>query len=228
MNREHHLIKPQDDLEISEFNVSARDGHPVLIRSYRPSDKKADELIPLVIYLHGGFVTGGLETDDRSCRAVALRCGVVVLNVEYRLAPENKFPIGWQDSYDVVKWASQPPQEPKKNKAIKLTPEPSSSPGRFPRRAKATLRRPDQRLHPRRHLRRRKLHGRPLALLRRPRRPDRELREAVAPADGPDVHRAQRLPPLRAARAVRGPHPERRRDNRRPGADAEEHRLLCR
>ncbi|GME36548.1 Potassium transporter [Neofusicoccum parvum] len=103
MNREHHLIKPQDDLEISEFNVSARDGHPVLIRSYRPSDKKADELIPLVIYLHGGgFVTGGLETDDRSCRAVALRCGVVVLNVEYRLAPENKFPIGWQDSYDVA------------------------------------------------------------------------------------------------------------------------------
>ncbi|GME61538.1 Potassium transporter [Neofusicoccum parvum] len=109
MNREHHLIKPQDDLEISEFNVSARDGHPVLIRSYRPSDKKADELIPLVIYLHGGgFVTGGLETDDRSCRAVALRCGVVVLNVEYRLAPENKFPIGWQDSYDVVKWAASP------------------------------------------------------------------------------------------------------------------------
>ncbi|KAL1626341.1 hypothetical protein SLS56_006925 [Neofusicoccum ribis] len=107
MDREHHPITPQGDLEISEFNVSARDGHPVLIRSYRPSDKKADELIPLVIYLHGGgFVTGGLGTDERSCRAVALRCGVVVLNVEYRLAPENKFPIGWQDSYDVVKWAT--------------------------------------------------------------------------------------------------------------------------
>lgn len=79
----------------------------MLIRSYRPTDKDAQ--LPLVIYLHGGsFVTGGLETDDVSCRAVALKCRVVVLNVEYRLAPENKFPVGWQDSYDVVKWAATP------------------------------------------------------------------------------------------------------------------------
>ena len=107
MSRERLPITPQDGLEISEFSVPARDAHPILIRSYRPSDKQADELLPLVIYLHGGgFVTGGLETDDVSCRAMSLQCGVVVLNVEYRLAPENKFPVGWQDSYDIVKWVS--------------------------------------------------------------------------------------------------------------------------
>ncbi|KAK7708211.1 hypothetical protein SLS57_009108 [Botryosphaeria dothidea] len=107
MSRERHPITPQEGLDISEFSVPARDGHPVLIRSYRPADK--DGHLPLVIYLHGGgFVTGGLETDDVSCRAVALKCGVVVLNVEYRLAPENRFPVGWQDSYDVVKWAATP------------------------------------------------------------------------------------------------------------------------
>ncbi|KAB2574667.1 hypothetical protein DBV05_g6682 [Lasiodiplodia theobromae] len=109
MSRERLPITPQDGLDISEFSVPARDAHPILIRSYRPSDKQADELLPLVIYLHGGgFVTGGLETDDVSCRAMSLQCGVVVLNVEYRLAPENKFPVGWQDSYDIVKWAATP------------------------------------------------------------------------------------------------------------------------
>lgn len=107
MSRERLPITPQDGLAISEFSVPARDAHPILIRSYRPSHKQADELLPLVIYLHGGgFVTGGLETDDISCRAMSLQCGVVVLNVEYRLAPENQFPVGWQDSYDIVKWVS--------------------------------------------------------------------------------------------------------------------------
>ncbi|EKG11081.1 Alpha/beta hydrolase fold-3 [Macrophomina phaseolina MS6] len=60
-------------------------------------------LVPLVVYMHdGGVVAGGPKTDDISFRAVALHCGVVVLNVEYRLAPENKSPVECQRSYGVV------------------------------------------------------------------------------------------------------------------------------
>ncbi|KAJ5690217.1 alpha/beta-hydrolase [Penicillium macrosclerotiorum] len=104
MTRDHLAITPQPGLEIREFNIPARDGHPICVRTYRQSDKTG---LPLLIYLHGGgFVTGGLETDDASCRALATQLPVFVLNVEYRLAPENPFPTGFEDSFDVVRWAA--------------------------------------------------------------------------------------------------------------------------
>lgn len=104
MNRDRLPIKPQDDLHIEEFDVCARDDHPIRIRVYR---QLGSEDLPLLIYIHGGgYVTGGLETDDRYCRKVAAEVDVVVLSIEYRLAPEHKFPIGFGDAYDVVKWVS--------------------------------------------------------------------------------------------------------------------------
>jgi len=85
MNRDHLEIAPQPGLDIYEFNIQARNGHPICVRVYKQSDRTD---LPLLIYLHGGgFVTGGLETDDASCRALAAQIPVLVLNVEYRLAP---------------------------------------------------------------------------------------------------------------------------------------------
>lgn len=104
MTRDHLPIPPQAGLEVDEFNIPARDGHSICVRSYRQTDRTD---LPLLIYLHGGgFVTGGLETDDDSCRALAAHIPLLVLNVEYRLAPENKFPVGFEDSFDVVRWVS--------------------------------------------------------------------------------------------------------------------------
>jgi acetyl esterase/lipase len=104
MTRDHLPITPQANLNIEEFTVSARDGHLICVRAYSQTDCTD---LPLLIYLHGGgFVTGGLETDDDSCRALAAQIPLVVLNVEYRLAPENKFPVGFEDSFDVVRWVS--------------------------------------------------------------------------------------------------------------------------
>ncbi|CAG7935880.1 unnamed protein product [Penicillium salamii] len=104
MTRDHLQIVPQIGLDIDEFTVPARDGHLICIRSYK---QKGRTDLPLLIYLHGGgFVTGGLETDDNSCRALATQVPLLVLNVEYRLAPENKFPVGFEDSFDVVRWAA--------------------------------------------------------------------------------------------------------------------------
>ena len=99
-------IVPQEGLKIKEFDIPARDGYPIKVRSYRQSSD-TEQPLPLLIYLHGGgFVTGGLETDDDSCRAIASQTPIIVLNVEYRLAPENKFPVGFEDSFDIVKWVS--------------------------------------------------------------------------------------------------------------------------
>ncbi|CAM1506224.1 Fc.00g058650.m01.CDS01 [Cosmosporella sp. VM-42] len=73
MTRARDPITPQKGLAIQEFDVPA---------------------LPLFVYIHGsGFVTGGLETDDSKCRAIALEIDIVIVNVEYRLAPENKFPV---------------------------------------------------------------------------------------------------------------------------------------
>ncbi|KAM5348898.1 hypothetical protein ACJ41O_008721 [Fusarium nematophilum] len=108
MTRAHDPITPQDGLDIHEIQVPVRDNHPITLRIYRQSPKRED-LLPVFVYLHGGgFVTGGLETDDSTCRAVAAELGIVVVNVEYRLAPENKFPVGFEDSFDIVRWTASP------------------------------------------------------------------------------------------------------------------------
>lgn len=106
MNRDRLPMKPQQGLTIAEFEIPARDQHPIRVRCYRQTASE-DQALPLYIYLHGGgYVTGSLETDDASCRAIAVEIPILVLNVEYRLAPEHKFPVGLQDCLDVVLWAS--------------------------------------------------------------------------------------------------------------------------
>jgi acetyl esterase/lipase len=103
MNRDHHPISPSLVLNISERNVPVRDGHAICVRVYRR--KSMDFKAPLLMYMHGGgYVTGGLETDDALLRRAAQVLDCVIVSVEYRLAPEHPFPQGWQDCYDVAKW----------------------------------------------------------------------------------------------------------------------------
>ncbi|KAH7161243.1 Alpha/Beta hydrolase protein [Dactylonectria macrodidyma] len=106
MTRDHDPIVPQEGLDIYEFDVPVRDETPITLRSYRRTSS-GNEALPLFVYMHGGgFVTGGLETDDATCRAIALEVGIAVVNVEYRLAPENKFPVGFEDCFDILRWVA--------------------------------------------------------------------------------------------------------------------------
>ncbi|KAF7548041.1 hypothetical protein G7Z17_g7310 [Cylindrodendrum hubeiense] len=106
LTRAHDPIAPQEGLDIGEFNVPVRDDASITLRSYRRASS-GDEALPLFVYMHGGgFVTGGLETDDLTCRAIALETGIAVVSVEYRLAPENKFPVGFEDCFDILRWTS--------------------------------------------------------------------------------------------------------------------------
>jgi acetyl esterase/lipase len=98
-DRKPILEDPQ--LKIEEFDVIARENWPVRIRSYRDSQLRSSRL-PLFIYLHGGgYVTDGLETDDASLRNLARSLPLCVLSVEYGLATEHRFPIGFEDAKDV-------------------------------------------------------------------------------------------------------------------------------
>ncbi len=68
-------------------------------RSYRAAHHRRPS--PLIMYLHGGgWVVGDLDIHDGSCRMLALHSGCIVVSVDYRLAPEHKFPAGLADAIE--------------------------------------------------------------------------------------------------------------------------------
>jgi acetyl esterase len=72
------------------------------VRLYRP----AGDGLPLLVYFHGGgWVLGGLGTHDAVCRSLANAAGCAVLSVDYRLAPEHRYPAAVDDCYAATVWA---------------------------------------------------------------------------------------------------------------------------
>ncbi|WP_145317582.1 alpha/beta hydrolase [Paenibacillus xylanexedens] len=71
---------------------------------YTP-DKKRSTPLPVFFNMHGGgFILGQAEMDDPWCRLIADRADCVVMNIDYSLAPEHKFPTAVHECYDVVQW----------------------------------------------------------------------------------------------------------------------------
>jgi acetyl esterase len=74
------------------------------IRLYRPTRRRSDNLM---VYLHGGgFVIGSIETHENVARNFCEALGANTLSVEYRLAPEHRFPAGLDDCLAAVRWAA--------------------------------------------------------------------------------------------------------------------------
>ena len=76
-------------------------GGEIPVRVYRP--ERAETPGPCVVYLHGGaFVKGSLDSGDTVAWGVAEESGVVVVSVDYRLAPKHPFPAAVEDCYAVT------------------------------------------------------------------------------------------------------------------------------
>jgi acetyl esterase len=72
-------------------------------RIYTP---KGNGPFPILVYFHGGgWVLGDLDTIDAPCRSLTNQSGCIVISVDYRLAPEHKFPVAAEDAYCALTWA---------------------------------------------------------------------------------------------------------------------------
>src|SRR5690349_8426606 len=66
---------------------------PIRVRLYRPAGVPKDEMLPGLVFAHGGgWVFGNLDSHDVLCAQLALEAGITVMAVDYRLAPEFRFP----------------------------------------------------------------------------------------------------------------------------------------
>jgi acetyl esterase len=78
---------------------------PVPVRAYRPKGAGRDELLPALVYFHGGgWVIGDLDTHDVVCRTLANGARCAVFSVEYRKAPESPFPAAVDDCFSALKF----------------------------------------------------------------------------------------------------------------------------
>ena len=99
------LDLPRVALErVEDLHIASADGAPLRARLYA----NAPGRLPVLLYFHGGgFTIGSLETHDSLCRQLALRSGAAVLALDYRLAPEHRFPIAVDDAWSALHWLAE-------------------------------------------------------------------------------------------------------------------------
>jgi acetyl esterase len=96
--------EPEPVDRVEDGAIPGPDGRRMAVRVYRPGGERP---LPVLVYFHGGgWVLGDLESHDAVCRGLANAAGCTVLSVDYRLAPEHKFPAAAEDAYAAAQWAS--------------------------------------------------------------------------------------------------------------------------
>jgi acetyl esterase len=78
---------------------------PLSLRVYRPADVEEGQVLPVVLFIHGGgWMIGNLDSHDPMCRRLANGARAVVVAVDYRLAPEHPFPAAVDDCARALRW----------------------------------------------------------------------------------------------------------------------------
>lgn len=91
--------------EVRDVQMLRDGGPPIPARVYIPTE---DPNAPIVVFFHGGgMVIGSMDDYDGTCRQLAVASGAVVVNVEYRLAPEAKHPAQTDDAIAATRWVAE-------------------------------------------------------------------------------------------------------------------------
>jgi acetyl esterase len=89
---------------VEALAIPAKDGAALPARLYADSH----DVLPAMLYLHGGgFTIGNLETHDSLCRQLARHAGAAVIALDYRLAPEHRFPTAVEDAWAAMRWLAE-------------------------------------------------------------------------------------------------------------------------
>lgn len=89
-------------IDIERLNIEC-DGASIPIRIYKPEGNKKN--LPIYLYFHGGgFFAGSPDVVEEMCKVIVEREGLVAISVDYRLAPENKYPSSHDDCFNALKW----------------------------------------------------------------------------------------------------------------------------
>ncbi|MGF6771428.1 acetyl esterase [Paraburkholderia sp. GAS199] len=90
---------------VEDIRVPTRDGAAIRARLYQPVEPGWTDPLPALVYYHGGgFTVGSVATHDALCRMFAGDGHCAVLSVDYRLAPEFRFPTAVDDAFDALSW----------------------------------------------------------------------------------------------------------------------------
>jgi len=96
---------PEESMAEVQNRTIPGPGGPIAVRVYRPVKK---ETLPVLMFFHGGgFVICNLDTHDRLCRSLAKASGCAVVSVDYRLAPEHKYPAAVEDAYAATQYLAE-------------------------------------------------------------------------------------------------------------------------
>ena len=90
------------DVAMAYSQIVGRSG-AIKVKQYQPPQLDAE--VPRVLFIHGGgWITGGVDTLDHLCANLCRSASCLVVSVDYRLAPETRFPGGLEDCYDALTW----------------------------------------------------------------------------------------------------------------------------
>ncbi len=98
--------QPEPPAVAESRDLQAEGPHgPIPVRLIRPAGAAAGAVLPVLVYYHGGgWVIGDLDTHDTLCRELANLSGCAVVSVDYRMAPEHRFPAAVDDSLAAAYW----------------------------------------------------------------------------------------------------------------------------
>ena len=98
-----NLIGPELK-KVFDTQIRSFDNYQLNLRVYIPFENEKNKKTPIILFFHGGgFVMGNLDTHDYPCRCISKYSQMIVVAVDYRLAPENKFPIPHKDAEYALK-----------------------------------------------------------------------------------------------------------------------------
>ena len=104
MYRAMRPVVPELPVHRSEDRTISGTSGDIPARIYTP---EGDGPFGILMYFHGGgWVIGDLDTGDAVCRELCTLAGVVVVSVDYRMAPEDVYPAAVDDCYDATVWAA--------------------------------------------------------------------------------------------------------------------------